>query len=77
MALDQSALLEFLHTHTLHRTQRLIRLRVSPPIGIHPGPQRSIMDPQLPGDLSDRLPGLDHHLHRLSLDTHLSTPSVR
>jgi hypothetical protein len=38
------------------------------PPGVHPVPQGPIVDPQVPGHLSDRLTGLNHHLHGLSLE---------
>ena len=34
------------------------------------------MDPENPGDLSDRPTGLDHHLHRLSLELQAELPAM-
>src|SRR4029453_2545736 len=59
---------EFLHARTLHRRKRLVRLRMLAPPGVHPVPQGPIVDPQVPGHLRDRLTGLNHHLHGLSLE---------
>jgi hypothetical protein len=61
-------IIEFLHTCTLHRRQRLIRFGMLPPPGIDPVPQSPIVDPQVPGHLSDRLSRRNHHLHGLSLE---------
>src|SRR5450631_1453529 len=37
-----------------------------PPIGRHPVPQSALVDPQVPGHLGDRLPGLPHDPDRPS-----------
>jgi len=38
------------------------------PPRFHPIAQRAVIDTQIPGDVSNRFPGLDHHLHSLSLE---------
>ena len=39
-----------------------------PPPHVHPVLQGAIVDPQVAGDFRDRLAGIDHHLHSLSLE---------
>src|SRR6185312_11433772 len=59
---------QFFHVCALHRRQRLIGLRVRTPPHVHPIPQGAVMDSEVTGNLGDRTAGLQHHLHRLSLE---------
>src|SRR5207249_5130268 len=59
--------LKLLHARTLH-WGRLAWLRMGAPVGVDPVAQRPVMDPQIPCYRSDRSSGLDHHLHRFSLE---------
>ena len=45
-----------------------------PPLPGAPVAQRALVDPQLPGHLRDRLPGLPHHPHRALLEVLIELP---
>lgn len=64
------------HAGTLHRCQGLLRLGILTLPLVHPVAERALVDLQLPGDLSDRTAGLEHELHRLSLELRRELPSL-
>src|SRR4051812_45110707 len=47
-----------------------------PAPGLHPVAQGAVVDPQLAGDLGYRLPGLQDHLHGLSLELRAEPSSL-
>ena len=60
----------------LYRTNRLVWFRVRASPRINPISQGSNVDAKITGDLDDRLPRLDHHLHRLSLKLRAEPPTM-
>src|ERR1022692_1672312 len=69
-------ILKFLHARSLHRGKGLVRLRVLPLIRAHPVAQGPIMNTKITGHHGDRLAGLDHHLHGLSLELRAEPPAL-
>jgi hypothetical protein len=68
VGLVSTARFHLAHPGLIDRRERLVRLRIGIPPRFHPVTQSAVIDTQITSHFRDRLAGLDHHLHSLSLE---------